>query len=493
MVEQEPVVVADAILEEPQTDGKTMSRREFLDKYGKPAAIGAGLLAAGGGSLYGLLRLAAKISKDAAEEEVRRLDAARRVIATAVSNATPTSTATATSAPTRTPAPTATPQPETPTPVPFGPSETGNYNAETLAGWAEIEQQPPIDARIGISVLPSRVVRGQGTVEWHAAVAEKLGFQRVAIVLSPPEHENHTGIETPPGTDLVSLVSGYGYDRFLQSPAFKEIHITCDVGNPAAANGWQFPKSGFTEAQLEATYDEYYALAKYLLFHYGDLNKQIVIGGPNEMELLCKGGYSPGTEDADISPAAIENAVAYYDTMIRAVRAANQNFPGSRPLRTGIEVLQIRKSLTNPDAQNGLTAVVPRLAVPPDEVNLSAWQFAGKGGEPGYMMRQAVELIREHAPHSVPAVTEYGLADKEWGGLTREQVADKYQADLKTTMWTGADAAYTTVWGLTGFNADVNFPDNDQMRGLGLIRPDGSIRREVYNALRAMSNVAPVG
>jgi len=368
-------------------------------------------------------------------------------------------------------------------------AETGLYSRENLLRWQELEPQPKLDDRIGISILPSKYVRGEGTFEWHVDVATRLGFQRVSIVASPQEHKDHTGIETPSDITLDKLIQRPYYAAVFNHPDIKGIHVTCDVAGPGTVNGWQLPEEGVcTPERLEATYEEYRRVADYLLERYGDNGKEITISGPNELELLAKGGYSPGTEDADISPQFIKNASLYYNAFHQALRDANRAHPDKQPLKTGAEVLQIRSEWDRPDAKTGLD-VLSALDVTPDEVALSAWQFAGKGQE-GYLLGAAVSLIHDNLPHSRIAVSEFGIADKERTELTREEVASEYQTNLEAAWNKGA--TYVTVWGLTDYDSTEINPNNDKTRGLGLIRPDGSLRKEVYNALRRLSGVEPV-
>ena len=367
--------------------------------------------------------------------------------------------------------------------------ETGTYNRESLLRWQELEPQPKLDDRIGISIHPSKYVRGEGSLEWHVDIASRLGFQRVSIVASPKEHEDHTGIETLKGTTLDELIRRPYYETVFGHPDIKAIHITCDVNGPGTVNGWQLPEEGVcTPERLEATYKEYLRVADYLLERYGENGKEITIGGPNELELLAKGDYSPGTEGADISPQFIKNAILYYNTFHRAIRDANRAHSDKAPLKTGAEVLQIRSEWDRPDAKTGLD-VLSALDVPPDEVSLSAWQVAGKGQE-GYNLGASLRLMRDNLPQSRLAVSEFGIADKDRPEWTREEVARQHAVGVQVAWET--NAAYVTIWGLTDYDSDVINPDNAETRGLGLIRPDGSLRKEVYNALRRLSGVKPI-
>lgn len=361
--------------------------------------------------------------------------------------------------------------------------ETGLYNKENLLRWKEIEPQPKIDERIGIAILPSKYVRGEGSIVWHTEVAAKLGFQRVAVPISPAEFDGHTGIEFNQRPTLDTLVKYSEFDTLFSHPDIKAIHITCDVGGANTVNGWQFPNEGvFTPERLQATCEEYRRTAEYLLQRYGHLGKEITIGGPNEMELLAKGGWNPNSEDEDISEIAFKNMVSYYDEIHRAVRDANATHTDKTPLLTGAEVLQIRTEIGKNDPLTGLD-VVGALSVSPDVVTLSAWQFSGKG-EGGYWPEKAMEKIQQSASASQVAITEYGVADSDREDLTREQIANYYAKDIQGAFSGGAK--YVVVWGLTDFNSEkgkIN-PNNNELRGLGLIRADGSIRKEVYEVLR---------
>lgn len=368
-------------------------------------------------------------------------------------------------------------------------SETRQHNPEALLRWKEIEPQPKIDERIGIAIHPSKYVRGEGSITWHTEVAAKLGFQRVAVPISPPEFYEHTGIDLGQRQTLDTLVQYSEFDTLFNHPDIKAIHVTCDVGNPEAVNGWQFPAEGaFTEERLQATYEEYRRTAEYLLQKYGHLGKEIAIGGPNEMELLAKSGWNPDTEDQDISETAFKNMVSYYNTFHQAIRDANAAHADKTPLLTGAEVLQIRTEISNGDSVTGLN-VVQNLDASPDELTLSAWQFSGKG-EGGYWPQKAMEEMQRSIPSGRVAITEYGVADSDRTDLSREQIADFYVKDINGAFSGGAK--YVISWGLTGFDSSKINPNNNEIRGLGLIRPDGSIRKEAYNALRQLSGVEPV-
>lgn len=359
--------------------------------------------------------------------------------------------------------------------------ETGIYNPEALKRWQELEPQPLIDDRIDIAILPSRYVRGDGTFDWHLDVAKRLGFQAVSAVASPPEFENHTGISIPSGTTLDELIQTQFYTNIFSDPQIKRIHLTCDVNGIGTANGWMFPNGSFSPDQLETTYQEYKRTASYILSKFGSMGKEIIIGGPNEIDLLAKNGYRPETEDANWSEVAVRNAILYFNTFHQAIRDANIEYGGANSLKTGLEILQFRTLWDSEDVVNALSSVVPKLNVPTDEVSLSAWQVSGKGKE-GYLLGAALRLIRQYAPQSSIAISEFGVADNDRPALTREQVADEYSFGVSGALANGASRL--TVWGLTGFNSDVNFPNNSQERGLGLIRPDGSLRKEVYKALQ---------
>lgn len=364
--------------------------------------------------------------------------------------------------------------------------ETGTYNPEALKRWQELEPQPKIDERIDIAILPSRYVRGVDAFSWHLDVAKKLGFQAVSVVASPPEFKNHTGIDLPSGITLDELIQRSDYDRIFSDPDLKRVHLTCDVGGSGAVNGWQFPRAGVcTPEGLERTYQEYYRTAEILLTKYGASGKEIIIGGPNEIDLLAKGGYSAGTEDADWQAAARENAITYFNTIYKAVRDANAAHPDKNPLKTGLEILQFRSLWDSKNAVNALSGVVPNLEIQPGEVSLSAWQVAGKGKE-GYLLGAATKLIEEFAPKSDVAISEFGVADGDRPELTRDQIAKEYINGINAALSQGAKRV--TIWGLTGFNSDNDFPNNNEERGLGLIRPDGSLRKEVYAALQQFSN-----
>lgn len=382
---------------------------------------------------------------------------------------------------------------ETATPTPDKPAfninnpETGIYNSEALRRWLELEPQPKLDPRIDIAIGPSRYVRGEQAIPWHVEVATRLGFQSVSIAVSPPEHQNHLGING--NIPLDELMKKPYHQYVFSHPEIKRVHITCDVGSREAANGWMFPGQSFTEEQLEATYQEYRRTCDYLLEQYGDgdSDKEIIIGGPNEVELLCKGGYSGATEDEDISPQAMANAIRYYNTIHKAVRDANAVHSGKTPLKTGMEVLQIRSEWDR-NAMTGLD-IAASLNVPPDEISLSAWQFAGKGQE-GYLLGAAIRTIKQNVPGSRIAVSEFGIADRDRPELSRNKIGQEYFFGLMVAL--SEDADRVTIWGLTGFDSDKNFPNNDEIRGLGLIRPDGSLRVEVYNSLREFSEIEPI-
>jgi hypothetical protein len=368
---------------------------------------------------------------------------------------------------------------------------TGLYSRETLELWSNIEPQPKLDPRLGITILPSKYVRGEGTIQWHTDVAARLGFQSVAIVMSPPEFTNHTGISIPAGTTLDQLAQREDYKYLFNKAGINNIHITTDVGNPEAANGWQFAdENSFTHESLQKTYEEYYRLAEYLLVNFGDNGKEITIGGPNEVELLTKGGYRPDTEDKSISPKALEKAVAYYNTMIKAVRDANAAHTDKKSILTGLEVLQIRSEFNDPNTLTGLD-IIKNLQVPPDTVTLSAWQFAGKG-KGGYWLEQAAQLIKSVAPNSKVEVTEYGIAENVRQDLKPEQLAGLYAADIKGAI--KGEAQKVFVWGLTDFNSQDGKidPNNKETDGLGLIRPDGTMETSVYNQLRVLSRIKPI-
>lgn len=370
---------------------------------------------------------------------------------------------------------------------PFKNPETGIYNPEALGNWTELEQQPLLNEKLGICILPSRVARGEGTIRWHAEVAKRLGFQKVAIVASPPEFADHTGVDSAVTTSLDKLLEYQEYRDVFKS-GFKQVHITHDVAN--GANGWAIPGSDFTEEQLSTTYEETKRAADFLLRMYGNEPTEIVMGGPNEIELLMKGGYNPSTEDADISQQAFDNAVKYLNAVHRAIRDANADNPNANPIKTGVEVLQIREE-SDRDAKTGLD-VIQALDTAPDYVTLSAWQFSGKA-DGGYWTREAVELIKQSVPESEVMLTEYGVADSDRGVDSeegRESVAQVIKADTESALSAGAGTVYQ--WGLTGFNSENNFPNIDDMRGLGLIRPDGSIRKEVYNVFREMSGLEKI-
>ncbi|MFV1916989.1 MAG: hypothetical protein ACC618_00665 [Patescibacteria group bacterium] len=361
--------------------------------------------------------------------------------------------------------------------------ETGVYNKKNLLRWQEIEPQPKIDERIGIAILPSKYVRGEGSIAWHTQVAAKLGFQRVAVPISPNEFADHTGIELSQKPTLDALVKYSEFDALFNHPGITAIHITCDVGGTNTVSGWQFPNEGaFTPERLQATYEEYRRTSEYLLQRYGHLGKEITISGPNEMELLAKGGWNSTTEDEDISETAFKNMVSYYDKIHRAVRDANAAHEGKTPLLTGAEVLQIRTEIGENDPLTGLD-VIEALSVLPDVVTLSAWQFSGKG-EGGYWLEKAMEEVQQSTSASRVAITEYGVADSDREDLTREQIANYYVKDIQGAFSGGVE--YVVVWGLTGFNSKngkIN-PNNNELRGLGLIRPDGSVRKEVYEVLK---------
>jgi len=98
--------------------------------------------------------------------------------------------------------------------------------------------------------------------------------------------------------------------------------------------------------------------------------------------------------------------------------------------------------------------------------------------------------MRDNLPQSRLAVSEFGIADKDRPEWTREEVARQHAVGVQVAWET--NAAYVTIWGLTDYDSDVINPDNAETRGLGLIRPDGSLRKEVYNALRRLSGVKPI-
>ena len=362
----------------------------------------------------------------------------------------------------------------------FNRVETGVYNPEALNLWKEIEPQPKIDPRIGICIEPSRYVRGKGSIEWHAKVAELLGFQRVAIPVSPPEFVGHTGIEDTDTSTLDKLLQNPEFESIFSNPQFKDIHLTLDIGG-GGANAWQLPdKAAFTEERLQKTYEEAYAAANLIQEKWGHLGKIITCGFSNEIELHAKGGYRPETEDEDISPVALENGIKYFNTVFRAIRDANAAHPGNNPLLTSMEVLQIRRLVMYND-RNAITGlnIASGLDVLPDELTLSCWQFSGKG-DGGYWPEKAMEKMRSVAPNV--AITEYGVADGDRLDLPKDQVAAYYPKDIKGALAGGAK--YIDVWGLTGFNSEKNFPNNKEERGLGILRPDGTIRKEVYEALQ---------
>lgn len=370
---------------------------------------------------------------------------------------------------------------------PMNTPETGEYNAEALQKWQELEPQPFLSEKLGVNIMPSRYVRGEGAIAWHADVAKRLGFRKVAIVASPPEFVDHTGITpTASMSTLDGLVQYYEYDRVFGA-GFDQVHITCDVGGASAANGWNFPGTDFTQEQLGATYQEVKATANYILGKFGGSNTEFVMGGPNEIELLAKGGYNPGTEDANMSPQAVDNAVAYFDTVHSAIADANSEHPNAKPIKTGLEVLQIRTEMNDTNAVTGLD-VASRLAKVPDYVTLSAWQFSGKGPTGGYLPGKAVETMQAQVPGAQVLLTEYNVADSDRRAVTegeREAVAGVIKADIESALGAGAKCIYN--WGLTCYNGSKNFGNNDEYRGLWFIRPDGSMRREVYETLKQIA------
>ena len=369
----------------------------------------------------------------------------------------------------------------------FDTPETGHYNPEALKKWENLEQQPALNENLGITILPSKYMGREGSIAWHAKVAAALGFQSVAIPISPREFVDHTGITTADTSSLDKLLEYEEFDSVFTDPRLKRIHITADVGG-SSANAWQISqKSELSSESLQNTYEEVKRAAEYILNRWGHLGKEIIFGASNEIELHAKGGYRPETEDADVSPHAKQNAIAYLNTVFSAVHDVNASYPSKKALKTSVEVLQIRQEFER-DALTGLD-IVSALERVPDEVTLSAWQFSAKA-QGGYWPGKAIELIKKSVPGVTAAITEYGIADADRSDLNRHEVADMMKKDIESALEAGAE--YVTVWGLTGFNAERINPDNNELRGLGLIRPDGSIRKEVYNMLRNMSGIEEI-
>ena len=313
--------------------------------------------------------------------------------------------------------------------------------------------------------------------EYGADVLTNLGFQTTEIALVPQEFPAHTGMTIELGTTLDQLAARPDVAAVFSHPRIKNVLITTEVSGKGTVNGWELPvQEAFTPEKLERTYQEYYRFASELLTRYSDGDKEIVILGTNEIDWKALGGTSVDTS-TDLTDHAISNSKKYLDAYLTAIRDANMNHSGKKPLRAAVEINRVR------DIWDGnrriLNAVIPFLEVQPDIIAYSAYDTLDKGT----LFPQALDTIRKYAPGSEIVISEFGKPENRTDAVSmgREGVAELYRQRIQECL--DAGIKYFMTWQLTDNECDIANPNNDQCNGFWMVRPDGSLS-DNYRTIR---------
>ena len=275
---------------------------------------------------------------------------------------------------------------------------------------------------------------------------------------------------SPLPTDLVELAQRpYVKDLFAKPFSTILLEITPVTVSP------QF-LDGLTPEEAAAERDQMYRLAKYLLTTYAGSGKTFILQNWEGDHLLREGL----AEGADPDPVRIQGMIDWWNARQDGVAQARRE-SGSR----GVQVLHAAEVNLLADAMAGKVTATNNV-IPYTHCDLYSYSTWDIGFTPDQLTR-ALDYLESKAPDNKLFgrynlyLGEYGMA-KDHGapeGQRFERVRELMEAALG---WGVRYAVYWEVYCNEALQTYTGRPDNQDLRGFWLVRPDGE-KAPAWNSL----------
>lgn len=187
---------------------------------------------------------------------------------------------------------------------------------------------------IGIAHVRPGYNQGAAVLGNGAAAIAALGARTIKLWASPDYALDYPGQSWGGApTSLTTLAQLAPYAAVLGSANFDRYYL----GTWSFANGVNDPwKGALTSTQIQAEYNEVYALAAHLLATYS--GKDFVIQtAESDWAILNGVGQTPYDPNNQIDPRLADRAVAFFSARVRAIRDARHAVPSSSRVLSCVE------------------------------------------------------------------------------------------------------------------------------------------------------------
>lgn len=305
-----------------------------------------------------------------------------------------------------------------------------------------------------------------------------LGSRSIKLWFHRPGECYPFNSQWPEHFDSLVDMAKHPYYRAVFDKPFKTYFLVAyGLGRPE-----HYWAQGISEAEQADEQRQFHEFARYLLTTYRNTGKTFILQHW-EGDWAIRGAYDP---NIDPTPTAINGMIAWLNARQAGVEQARKEV-GEHGVHVyhAAEVNLVAKSM-NAGKPNVVNAVLPHTHL--DLVSYSSWDTLSNG--PGF--RRALDFIAANMPDS-PAFGAKNVYIGEYGFPENETTAEKYQANIRNVVETGLDWAcpYIVYWELFCNEARHKpVTKNEDVRGLWLIKPDGS-KAWAWDYLHAKISEAP--
>lgn len=357
----------------------------------------------------------------------------------------------------------------------------GTYSEENLLALKEIKYKQPLSPFIGITHIAGKYPGiGEEFFDYGLEVASRLGFQTVEVQFSPWSSENDYQVNTR-GKTLKAMLEQPAFKKMFKKQRIKNYLITAETGTEGALTLWDLanPDKPFNQETLQSNYTEFYDFCCALHEKNKSSGKKIILNLNNELDwhLFGKVIDDATRASSDVPDFAVENAIALFNTRIRAVQDANQKYQHYKSIKTSVEVNLVIDAMSK-NKKRAINSVLPQLKIQPDFIGYSAYDSVWDTGRNPAALADAINFIRGLCPKSRVMISELGLPDNQMVQLniSREARNEILKQYLEVAKKSGVD--HYIYWQLLDNEATRLNPNNDECNGYGLIKPDGSLSED---------------
>lgn len=299
-----------------------------------------------------------------------------------------------------------------------------------------------------------------------AQLVESLGAKCIKVYLTldtdkPARLAYSFNTDWPECRTLTELAASAPFQRLFAKP-FETFLLTTYRGGKSAG----YWRPAFSEADAAEEEQGFYELSRYLLKTYRGQAKTFILQNW-EGDWAVRGNFDPKD---DPRPGALENMTKWLLARQRGVERARRDEPaeGVRVMHA-VEVCLLRAGMDEgrPCVAN---RVVPKVG--PDLVSYSCWELQ----EDAALLRRGLDWLAEQTPDR-PPFGAHNVFIGEFGSPENVFAPEKQRTMIEGTLRAAREfgSPFAIFW-QAYCNEAVHEPVklNTDVRGFGLVRPDGT-------------------